>query len=706
MNRLSVFLLAFVISCSLLLGQGTTTIQTPFGPKEIPATPAQQTAPQPPAAAPTPQITTPPPPQNPGNAAAQPAPQAPATAQQEDNAPIALHFVNQDIRQVIQIIGDALRLNYIVDPMVRGTVDINTSDTLRRSDLLPILESILKINGATMIRTGNFYQIVPANTAARQPIEVIDQQARLAPDDQVVMQIIRMKFVAASEMSKILMPYLSEAGTIVVHDTGNIILLTDRRSNIRKLLEIVDIFDTASFQGERIRLLNVKNNRARDVVEDLKTIFSGYGLSEKLSAIRFIVIDRLNSILVVTPNADVFPEIDRWLGVLDQPVVVAGIRNFVYKVKNARAGDLQKVLSELYSQGGPPAITASIIGNMTVPPQTATGAAQTPTSPQTPTTPGGQPSQQPAPQVVNTQATTSAVRIIADELNNALVIQGTAQQYAEIERTLEQLDVLRRQVLIDAQVFEVVLDDSLSFGVTAQLQNRTAGDHQTTAFFGAGAAGGSASIALNTFALIGRTRELLVFLNASENRSRVRTLSAPSVMVTDNGTAQFQVGTEVPVPTSSSVTPVQSSGTNLFAQTIQFRNTGVILQVRPQINDGGNVTLDIAQEISQAGTNTVSAIVAPVIGKSSVTSQVVVEDGQTIAIGGFIRENNELARNRVPMIGRLPGVGVLLGNTRTANNRTELIVLITPHVLRTHGEADIATDELKSKLKEIKGLLK
>jgi len=247
MNRLSVFLLALVISCSLLLGQGTTTIQTPFGPKEIPATPAQQPAPQPPAAAAPPQVTTPPPPQNPGNVAAQPQPQAPQTAQQEDNAPIALHFVNQDIRQVIQIIGDALRLNYIVDPMVRGTVDINTSDTLRRSDLLPILESILKINGATMIRTGNFYQIVPANTAARQPIEVIDQQARLAPDDQVVMQIIRMKFVAASEMSKILMPYLSEAGTVVVHDTGNIILLTDRRSNIRKLLEIVDIFERHGF---------------------------------------------------------------------------------------------------------------------------------------------------------------------------------------------------------------------------------------------------------------------------------------------------------------------------------------------------------------------------------------------------------------------------------------------------------------------------
>jgi general secretion pathway protein D len=716
MSRLSVFLIALIVSCSLLVGQGTTIIQTPFGPKEIPATETQQPpqqSPPSPAPAPIAQPTLPNPPQNPGNTAAQPAPQAPANAQQADNSPVELHIFNQDIRQVIQIIGNALQLNYIIDPMVRGTVDINTSDTLRRSDLLPILESILKINGATMIRTGNFYQIVPANTAAKQPIEVIDQQARVAPDDQIVMQIIRMKFVAASEMSRILTPYLSDAGTVVVHETGNIMLLTDRRSNIRKLLEIVDIFDTASFQGERIRLLPVKNNRARDVVDDLKTIFTGYALSDKQSAIRFIVIERLNAILVVTPNPDVFPEVERWLGVLDQPVVLAGIRNYVYKVKNSKAVDLQRVLVDLYDVGFQGSLPVTATPSYTGVQQqgTALGQPQTPAGQSgqsgqpTQQAQSGQPFQTPAGSPANLPSgNQSAIRIIADELNNALVIKATPQQYAEIEKTLEQLDVLRRQVLIDAQIYEVVLDDSLQFGVTAALQNRSA-SNQTTAAFSA-PSGGLSSLSLNTFALIGRTRELQLFLSATENRSRVRTLSAPSVLVTDNGVAQVQVGTEVPVPTSSSVTPVQSGGTNLFAQTIQFRNTGVILQVKPQVNESGNVTLDIAQEVSQAGANTISAIVAPVIGKSSVTSQVVVEDGQTIAIGGFIRENNELARNRIPLVGRVPVLGAVLGNTRNASNRTELIVLITPHVLRTHIDADLATDELKSKLKEIKRLLK
>jgi len=234
------------------------------------------------------------------------------------------------------------------------------------------------------------------------------------------------------------------------------------------------------------------------------------------------------------------------------------------------------------------------------------------------------------------------------------------------------------------------------------LQNRgTLANLATTGSF----AGTPPQFSAQTFAFVGRTRELLAFLNASENRSRVRTLSAPSVLVKDNMLADFQVGAEIPVPTSSSVTPVQSGGTNLFAQTIQFRPTGVIMRVRPQINESGTVTLEISQEVSQATVNTTSAVVAPVIGKSSVNSTIIVQDHQTIAIGGFIRENNEIARSRLPLIGRIPFAGALFGNTRNASSRTELIVLITPHVLRSREEADASTDELKAKLREVQKLL-
>jgi general secretion pathway protein D len=377
--------------------------------------------------------------------------------------------------------------------------------------------------------------------------------------------------------------------------------------------------------------------------------------------------------------------VSQWLERLDQPMDTAGRRTYVYKVRNSKAVDIQNVLAQLY--GGDVPVVA---------------APANPPPAQQAVPPGAPPFGPPPAQNQRTPVQAGDVRIVADEINNALVIQATPQEYSEIERTIQELDILRRQVLVDAQIYEVVLDDSLSFGVSATLQTRgTLANPQTTASF----AGSPPSLAAQTFAFIGRTRELVLFLNASENRSRVRTLSAPSVLVSDNMQASFTVGADVPVPTSSSVTPVQADGTNLFAQTIQFRSTGVILSVRPQINDSGNVTLQIEQEVSQASANTTSAVVAPVIGKAAVSSTIVLQDGQTVALGGFIRESNDLARSRVPLLGRIPGVGVLFGNTRTSSTRTELIVLITPHVIRSHNEADLATEELKSKLREIQRFL-
>ncbi len=666
---------------------GKIFVQTPFGRIEVDAPPPEVTAPAnpaPPAATPAPVQQ---PPAAPARTDAQPAPAAQAP-QGDDAVPIELRFETPtDIYNVIRIILGVLNVNYIIDPAVKGTVNVVAANNLRRSDLLPILETILKINNATIIKNGNFYQIVPAASAARQPLEVQQQPPPTNPDDQMVLQIIRMRYVSASEMATLLNPYISEGANIVVQSTGNIILITERRSNLRKLLQIVDIFDTNAFQDERVRLYPVKNNLARDLVSDLTSVFSGYALSQNTSAIRFSAVERINSILAITTNATVFPEIEKWINRLDANTLGVGVRNFVYKVKNSKAADIQAVLAQLY--GGQ--VQLSSIYNQPSPNPSPTMPPNTPmaTPPPAPAAPAGAPS-----------ARLGDIRIIADIGNNALVIQATPQVYQDIERTIQELDVLKRQVLIDAQVYEVTLSDSLSFGLSAILQNRgTLANPQTTASF----VGASPSLSAQTFAFIGRTRELVGFLNASENRSRVRTLSAPSVLVSDNMTADFQVGAEVPIPTSSA--PVLSGGTNLFVQSIQFRPTGVLLRVKPQINDSGNVTLEIAQEVSQASANTTSAVVAPVIGKSSVSSTVVIQDGQTIALGGFIRENNDLARARLPLLGRIPGVGVLFGTTNKSAGRTELIILITPHVLRTHEDADLATDELKAKLREVQKLL-
>lgn len=688
-----------------------TVVQTPFGPKEIEVEPGQaaapapaQAAPQTPAAgAPTSINATPAAPVTPpaGPPLAQPSPGAQAGAQVgAEPADVKLTLDNQDIHAIIKIILDTLGASYIIDPEIKGTVNLHTSDALRRSDLLPILETILRVNGATLVRTGGFYHIIPATSAPREPLAIEERGAAVAPDDQMIMQIIRMKFVAAGEMSRLLSPFLTDGANIVVHETGNILLITERRSNLRKLFEVIDIFDTSTFEGERVRLYPVKNNFAKDLIGDLKAIFAGYALSENATAIRFVSIDRMNSVLVITPNATVFPEVEKWLDRIDQPLATAGVRNFVYRVKNAKASDIQRVISELYgSRAQLPPAAQQPAGTPAGPPQ----QQPQPASPfSTPAGAAAQPSQS-GTGVIQT----GPLKIIADETQNALVVQATPQLYADVLRTIEELDVLPRQVLVDAQIYEVTLDDSISLGLNAILQNRgTLTNLQTTASF-VTPAGGTPSVIGQTFAFAGRSRELQLFLNATENRSRVRTLSAPSVLVSDNMTADFQVGAEVPVPTSSAVAAgVQAGGNSVFTQTISFRPTGVLLRVKPQINSSGNVTLEISQEVSQAGANTTSGVVAPVIGKSAINSTVVVQDGQTIALGGFIRENNELARARVPFLGRIPVAGILFGNTRRATTRTELIVLITPHVLQNHEDADLATNELKAKLKEVQKLLR
>ena len=289
--------------------------------------------------------------------------------------PISFDLDNTDIYQVIKIIADNLKLNYIIDPGIKGTVNVHTSGSLKRSDLLPLLETLLKINGATMVKVGNFYQIVPTPQAVRQPLPVL-QANQSAPDDQIVIQIIRMKFVAAAEMARLLTPYLSEGATIVSHDSGNILLLSERRSNLRKLLDLIDVFDTKVFEGDRVRLYPAKNNLVRDLMADLRNVFAGYGLSETGGAVKFLALDRLNSVLVITGNPEIFPEVERWINRLDQPLATAGIRNYVYKIKNNKAQDLQTVLSNLYA----PARAATAVPTAPGQPQQALSSAPTPFS--------------------------------------------------------------------------------------------------------------------------------------------------------------------------------------------------------------------------------------------------------------------------------------------------------------------------------------
>ena len=591
--------------------------------------------------------------------------------------------VDCDLLEFVRNVANELKLNYVVDPKVQGVVNILTYGEMRRSDLMSLLETVLEINGAAIVKTGPVYRILPSRNARQLPLNIRrDPEPSASPAGAGrVLQIIPMNFVPAADMAELLTPYLSEGGDITYHRGANFLIITDAPANLGKLLELVRVFDSDVFGGKRVRVYALENSRATSLVLELESIFAGYAMSEE-SPVRFIPIPRLNSVLTISPNAGSFAEVDQWIARLDHAGQNREIRNYFVKIQNGDAVAIAGLLLKIYGRDKREEEETFL------PPE----GAQAETA-------------EAGPLARPEEMVQGEIKIVADFQNNALIIQCSPQDYQVIEETVRELDRVPRQVLINVKIYEVVLTDELSLGVSAFLQDRNKptvpSPSATTASYGAGGAV-AAGLNLATRVLMGDTRELVAFLNAAETRSRSRVLSAPSIIASDNVTANIQVGSEIPILTSQGVVPGGTGGSSLFSNTIQNRSTGVILNVTPRINAGGWVTLSVEQEVSSPGPPPTAGIQSPSINIRSVTTQVTIKNGQTIAIGGIISETKGLTRNRVPVLGRIPVVGLLFGTTSKETSRTELIALITPHVIEDIEQASDLTEELKSTLKGLK----
>jgi general secretion pathway protein D len=279
------------------------------------------------------------------------------------------------------------------------------------------------------------------------------------------------------------------------------------------------------------------------------------------------------------------------------------------------------------------------------------------------------------------------VRIVADDMNNALIVQGSAADYAYLLETIKRMDILPRQVIIDARIFEIDLSDSYSFGVSAVLQGRTPGQHLKTAQIAAETGALSAS----TFAFIGSAREILMNLDALRLKTKVRILEAPSVLAIDGMQAHIQVGGSVPVPGMSYVAPAGGATTG-----VNYTETGTVLDIVPRISASGTVTLSIAQNVISPGAQT---SLGPTFSQTSVSTTLAVKDGESVAIAGLIRESDTNARSGVPFLSDIPILGALFGRTTKSAARTELLIMITPHVIRTPDRFREMTEELKDSLR-------
>lgn len=647
----------------------------------------------------------------------------PATPESSrDNATrekIALNFDNADIYEVINALSDFLGINYIIDPAVKGKVNIHTSGEIDRSQLLPVLESIFAMNNIAMVKTGDFYKIVPVKEASKEIMDIHIGTDIDLPDsyDRVIIQIVPLRYIPSAEAAKVLKPFTGKGGDIVEYQKGNILILVETAANIKKLLRIVSVIDTDMFQTTNIRFFKIKNADVNDLAKELENIFTSFGI-EKSSAkgigLSVVPIERAGCIIAVSPIPGVLDKVQQWIEMLDTVDKESDEQIFIYFVENGKAADIADILIQLY--GGESRGTARTTSTRDT---TRSRSSRTKSRYRTSRQSALQREQQPERTKTGekTQGKTSGmlgenIMIVTDESTNAIIVKATPLDYAKIKETIKRLDIIPRQVLIEVLIAEVTLSGDTQFGVEWALLGGKAslggykGSDKASLDFGLGGLGTfDPTKSLGTgFAYRFDSSRLQAFLLAQASANKLNVLSSPHILAADNKEARIEVGEEVPIVTSEYI-PIDRETTTSTSRSIEYRSTGVILTVTPRINDKGLVAMDIYQEVSEAQPVVAGGIQSPVINNRQAETSLVVQHGETIVIGGLIRDRINKTITGVPLLSRIPLISYLFSNTKDSKSKTELIILITPHVVNSINEAALATREFKEKMDTVRKLI-
>ncbi len=616
---------------------------------------------------------------------------------------VTLNFVDADLREVVRtILGDVLGLNYFVDPKVAGTVTIQTSRPLARGSLLPALEAILRANGAALVKEGALYRVVPWEGAVRGAAPLRVGTGR-GPVPGFGIQIVPLEFVSATEMEKVLESFAPEGSILHVDPARNLLILAGTREERGALLEAVELFDVDWLKGMSFGLFPLTYASPDELVRELDSVF---GKETPLAGLlRFVPVERLNAVLVISPRPEYLEQAEEWVGRLDQSADGAVQRVYVYYVQNGRAADLAAVLNEIF--GGPAAeLPEARLAPDLEPVElraeaAAAGAPGMAAGAPSRAPPARQPEAAPAPEGAPAAegialAPETRIRIIADEANNALVVMATPREYRMVEEAIKKLDITPLQVLIEATILEVTLTDDLKYGL--QWFFRTGGSE----FSRTGVAGGDflaqAAEGFSYF-FTGNAGDIQLRLNALAEITDLNVVSSPSLMVLDNQTAEIQVGDQVPIATQAAVSVIDPEAP--LVNTIELLNTGVILRVTPRVNAGGLVIMEIEQQVSLAVETLTSDIDSPTIRQRSITSTVAIQSGQTVTLGGLITDTRTKESSGIPVLSKIPILGALFGTRTDDTARTELLILITPRVVTSMDEARQVTDELKRRMRKI-----
>jgi len=647
---------------------------------------------------------------------------------------ISLDFVDTDIREIAaQVLGNVLRVNYTIDPAVRGTATLRTVNPIARSRVLPALQAMLAQNGATVAESGGLYRVLPIAAIAGAP--GLASGGALAGS-----AVVPLRYASAEDLAKVLQPYVGQTGKVVADPAHNTLLLSGDPATREALVNLTAAFDVDVLAGQSYALFPVTTGNAKDFATALsEAMRSGQG-SALAGLVRVVPMERINAVLLVSSQPRYIEDARRVYALVDRNrrETVRGWN--VYYLQNSRSNDIAYVLQQAFTPnhvtavpsarasgqqpqqsrttnafnsganagtgstglntgigggGGLQTTGASSLGLGTNagPAMQNTAAAQ-PNPAQNPANPllGGL---EPGGAQGGSEAELNNIRIIPNPENNAVLIYATPQERDTIEAMLRKIDILPLQVRIDAVIAEVTLTDSLKYGT--QFFFRSGGLNGALNFSPQGTA---ASALLNEFPgfVLSGNNNTSAALSALQNITTVKVLSSPQLMVLDNEAARLQVGNLVPYLTSSSQSTLTTNAQ--IINSIDYRETGVIMEVTPRVNSGGLVTLDIAQEVSDVDTaaTSSSSINSPTFLERNVKSRVVVQDGQTVGLAGLIRDSSSRNNDGIPWLKDVPVLGALAGQQDNERTRTELLVMITPHVIHDQRDARALTEDLRDQL--------
>jgi general secretion pathway protein D len=546
-----------------------------------------------------------------------------------------LNFDDADVYTIIQtVFGEVLKVNYVVDPRVKGRVTFRAIAPVPAENVLPLMEVILRLNGIGIVEDNSLYRIVPISDISKEPspISYGRDAEKIQTTGKALLQVVPIIYVPSSEALKLIAPFASNNAVLVNVPKGNQIIIVDTDANVKRLLKLVEVFDNDRLKQQKpqVFVYQVQNSKAKDIATILQQIFTG----------------------------------GKGIGTMDRP-----------PAPSASAS----------SKAGVETLAASM--------QPTPGVAVS------------SPSQTSIISIGGEMLVSDFTKIISDDITNIIAILSTPEDYATIIKVIEQIDIVPRQVIIEGMIASVSLTDNLSLGLAALFKGSVSRYDTSIGLNPSGLNVNPAALAQAGFTFLATDAAGIVraLLTALAVESKAKVLAAPHILVSDNREAKIQVGQQVPLLTSETYGAVGVSPQRNY----QYKDIGIILKVKPRINEGGLVSLEISQEISTAEKITLGGTEQLLLNKTEASTNLVIQDGQTIVIGGLIREDTSKSSSGVPFLSKIPFLGWLFGGWVDDKTRQELIILLTPRVIKNQKEAkDLSAEFIDNMSEASKGRIK